>query len=69
MTKPWGIYEDGEDLHIIPIDDTRHHDYTNCWCDPDIEVIGARIKYRHNSHDGREYVEQVKEMLGIGDVE
>ena len=64
--KGWGLFQDGQDIHVIPICDRQEHRISpNCPCSPDPEVIGANIKYLHHSWDGREYIEQAEYMLGI----
>jgi hypothetical protein len=51
----------------MPVDDLKEHVFENCPCNPRIEVEGGNLIYVHNSWDGREYIEQVEEMLGIAD--
>jgi len=54
-----------DDIHVIPVDDLKEHVCSaNCQCKPRIEVEGANLIYIHNSWDGREYIEEVEEMLG-----
>jgi hypothetical protein len=53
------------DIHVMPVDDLREHVFENCPCNPRIEVVGATLIYIHNSWDGREYVEQVEDLLGL----
>jgi hypothetical protein len=55
------------DIHVMPVDDLKEHVFENCPCNPRIEVEGGNLIYVHNSWDGREYIEQVEEMLGIAD--
>jgi hypothetical protein len=53
------------DIHVMPENDLREHVFNNCPCNPRIEVEGADLIYVHNSWDGREYVEQVEDLLGL----
>jgi hypothetical protein len=53
------------DIHVMPENDLREHVFENCPCNPRIEVVGATLIYIHNSWDGREYVEQVEDLLGL----
>ena len=53
------------DIHVMPVGDLREHVFTDCPCNPRIEVVGANLIYVHNAWDHREAVEQVEEMLGI----
>ena len=59
------IMMSADDIHVMPVDDLKEHLLENCPCKPRIEVVGANLIYIHNSWDGREFVEQVEEMLGI----
>lgn len=36
--------------HVVPLNDTKDHRYTDCWCQPELDgyAIG------HNAHDHRE---------------
>ena len=54
-----------DDIHIVPVGDLKEHVFENCPCNPRIEVVGAHLMYIHNSWDGREYIEEVEEMLGV----
>jgi hypothetical protein len=54
-----------DDIHVMPVDDLREHVFENCPCNPEIGVVDADLIYIHNSWDGKEFVEQVEEFLGI----
>jgi hypothetical protein len=58
-----------EDIHVMPVDDIREHTFEDCPCAPYIIGEGAVLIYVHNSYDGREYVEVVNRLLGIGEGE
>lgn len=55
----------GIDIHVMPVGDLREHIMSaDCPCKPDIEVVGADLIYIHHSWDGREYFEEIDEILG-----
>ena len=49
--------------HILPINDTKEHDEkSTCACHPKIEMQpNGDMLIIHNSFDGREYVETLRE--------
>jgi hypothetical protein len=50
--------------HVTPIDDLEpHEESTTCKCEPRVEHINGNMVVVHNSFDGREGVEIVKEIL------
>lgn len=55
-------------LHILPINDDKPHKETgfDCDCEPKIDWENELII--HNSYDGREYVEQAKEILATNSI-
>lgn len=59
------------DVHVYPLNDLDNHivegdgDGASCPCNPKIEIHGADLLYIHNSFDGREIVEELREELGI----
>lgn len=52
-------------FHVHPINDAEEHDLegTVCKCGPSVVFEGAEIIVIHNSFDGREALEQAKEIL------
>jgi hypothetical protein len=58
-----------EIYHVYPIDDIEKHELEgyNCHCNPKVEYNqeSNSIMVIHNSFDGRELVEQAKEILGL----
>jgi len=55
-------------IHVVPVNDTRPHEerYLEgylCKCDAKLEPVYGTIIVIHNSFDGREGVEWVKEFL------
>ncbi len=42
-------------VHVIPIDDLREHDPSDCWCDPIVNEDGVVV---HNALDRRELYER-----------
>ena len=52
-----------DDIHVLPVNDIlEHQECADCWCDPEIEVVGATLLIIHNSFDGREYKEIVEDV-------
>lgn len=51
--------------HIYPVNDIIEHDLdtTTCECQPKIEEVNGEMLVIHNSYDGRELMEQAKEIL------
>jgi len=53
-----------DDVHVMPVDDSKEHICSpKCPCNPSVEVEGANLVYIHNSWDGREYFEEIDEIL------
>ncbi len=55
-----------EIIHVYPVNDARPHltDGEDCPCNPRSEVVeGGNIVVTHNSWDGREYIERLREDL------
>ena len=51
-------------VHVLPVNDIKIHiEDTTCPCDPMVEYEGNEILVIHNAWDGRELLEQVKEIL------
>jgi len=50
---------------ILPTNDIMDHDEdsTVCECNPRIEIVDGDIMLIHNSFDGREFEEQIEEIL------
>ena len=53
--------------HILPIKDIeKHEEKSTCKCSPKCDILeNGDLMIIHNSFDGREYIEQVKEILKI----
>jgi hypothetical protein len=56
MPKGWGVFQEGEEMHVIPLKDTMDHSTSaNCWCLPfQADPEERPWIYAHNSLDGRE---------------
>lgn len=55
------------DVHVLPVDDLKEHvESVDCPCQPYVEVIGASLLIVHHSWDGREYFEEIDEILNGG---
>ena len=55
MNKPWGLYCNTENVHVIPIDDLDEHvESENCKCEP---TLVDRKVFNHHAFDKREYFE------------
>ena len=51
--------------HVIPVDDLQSHEKSvDCACDPIVEEDGHLVI--HNSHDGREFIEEAKRIMAEG---
>lgn len=52
--------------HILPINDTKEHEEkSTCECRPEVEILdNGDMMIIHNSFDGREYVEVLKDING-----
>ena len=51
-------------INITPINDLHDHkEDSTCNCDPNVIIENGEIIIVHNSFDGREGVEWVKELL------
>ena len=52
-------------IHVLPVNDLEPHDEegTTCKCEPRVEFVEGGMLVVHNSFDGREMIEQVKEIL------
>jgi len=52
-------------LIILPVNDIKKHDEesTVCECKPTVEFINGEMLLIHNSFDGRELEEQIKDIL------
>ncbi len=50
--------------HILPINDIKEHDENSmCPCHPRVEILNnGNVLIIHNSFDGREYVEILKDV-------
>ena len=43
------------DVHVVPLNDIlEHSNDSDCWCDPEVNIVGADLVIVHNSFDGRE---------------
>ncbi len=63
----WGIYElDNGDVAVCPVDEQPGHELDNpeCACDPQVEVIGAKLVITHNAFDFRHVAEWLEEQKG-----
>jgi len=51
--------------HILPINDLKEHEeLTTCECEPKIDILdNGDMLIIHNSFDGREAIEMVKEII------
>lgn len=58
-----------EVFHVYPVNDSEPHELEgyHCKCSPKVEYDqeSESIQVVHNSFDGRELVEQAKEILGM----
>lgn len=58
-----------ETIHVYPVNDIEPHELEGyrCKCEPKVEYQQDidSIMVIHNSFDGREVVEQAKEILGL----
>jgi hypothetical protein len=62
--KSWGIFEEGKDVHLMPIDDTKpHYSTPNCDCEPDGDIVWGGVIWKHHAYDGRELFEEIDEIL------
>lgn len=43
-------------LHVVPINDLREHEPSDCWCHPRVEQENGVDIAVHNSMDRREFV-------------
>lgn len=59
----WGVYTNGSDVHVIPMDDWIEHRYDDCLCEPEVIYIdpdtgvpwpAGGAKVNHNALDERE---------------
>ena len=51
-------------IEVTPINDSNAHDEGGmCHCCPQIEFSNGEMIVIHNSYDGREYIEEVNELL------
>lgn len=51
-------------IHIMPINDLEEHEESStCKCSPKLIVENDEMIFIHNSYDGREYIEEVNEIL------
>jgi hypothetical protein len=56
--KNWGVFETGQEVHVIPLDDECDHlEQLGCWCNPSRDVQAAFVIV-HHAADGREYDER-----------
>lgn len=50
--------------HITPLNDLKPHiEESTCECEPDIKFENGHMLVIHNSYDGREGLEEAKEVL------
>lgn len=60
----WGLFQDYPDQwHVRPLNEANHLHDPNCPCKPKVELSNGIDIVTHNSFDGREAVEQIKELL------
>lgn len=51
-------------INVLPVNDTEdHEELSTCKCIPLVYLENGEIIIVHSSFDGREYVEQVNEIL------
>lgn len=51
-------------IHILPVNDLEEHiEETHCNCNPKIIINEVELIVVHNSYDGREFEEQIKDIL------
>ena len=63
--KKWGVFEEDDSVHVIPIDDFEEHDCSfMCKCNPVVEIcdLEAMVPYNkilviHQAFDGRDVME------------
>ena len=52
-TGTWGVFNDEDAVHVIPIDDWVEHEHSSgCICRPEVEV-GYKNLVIHDAADGR----------------
>lgn len=57
MKRRAPLFDSLEAVHVVPLDDLRHHEPTmGCWCCP-VEDEGSDGVFVHNALDGRERYE------------
>jgi len=56
----WAKLETPKDTyHVIPVDDLKDHEQTNCWCKPVEERFeNGNAMISHNAADAREFYEE-----------
>jgi hypothetical protein len=61
MSNQWATVQDGPSIwHVIPLCDTRNHQWQECWCNPDVTEKPDGLIYEHNAGDERDQYEQGK---------
>lgn len=60
----WLTVIEGNMAHVVPVADLHPHFYADdCPCTPVVETINQHKIFVHNSYDGREVAEKVREYL------
>ena len=57
-SNDWKVTKLGNLADIQPVDDMKDHDFNNCWCDPELEIVDGGVLQIHHSKDKREKYEK-----------